>query len=427
MVLKENGDLLAQSLTRMNPAVMTRSPEENTAAPHLVRSSSVAGSIHVKVFRKLEEIETLRAFWSAYPGLRASDIDIFLTEQRNSTDVLRPHVMGLYRGEKLDALLIGRIVRRQLQFRVGYLSMQSSRLDVMDFGYGALRGNDNPENCLVLVREIIKSLKNGEADVAQLQYVNVDSTLLHYGRREVGFLLRDRFSPVRPHWKRELPNNVKDFQASLSSSERTRFRQIARKLAIDFQGEVNLVTLGKASDLDRIMEDLGELVQKTWQHKLGHGGFDTSAALRAKMRTEAEIGSLRVYILYLAGRPAAFWSGAAYQKTFYSDFMGYDSAYSKYSLGTYLLSQVLEDLCLHGIRAVDFGFSDEEYKRRFGNVMWHETSFYLFPATWNGLRLSLTRGVAALISNSSRALLQRAGLMQTVKRIWRKAASSSRR
>lgn len=400
---------------------------ENATVETVVQSKTVGGPLCVKVFRNLEEIETLREFWSSCGGLRDSDIDIFLAEQHSSGDVLRPHVLGLCREGKLEALLIGRIVRRQLLFQVGYFSLKSSQVEIMDFPYGALRGNDNPENCQALICEIMNCLKKGDADVAQLQYVNAESALLHYGLRAVGFLLRDRFSPLRPHWKRELPiNDHEGLQTSFSSSERKRFRQIAKKLTTVFHGQVSLVALGAVDELDRIFRDVGELVQKTWQYKLGQGGFNTGAALRAKLKAEAEMGSLRVYILYLAGKPTAFWAGAAYQGVFYSDFMGYDADYAKYSLGTYILSKVLEDLCLHGVRAVDFGFSDEEYKRRFGNVMWQETSLYLFPPTVKGFRLALTRGITALISNASRSLLQRTGLIQKVKKLWRRTSSSAK-
>ena len=246
--------------------------------------------------------------------------------------------------------------------------------------------------------------------------MRLDSHLFRCGKRAVGFLLSDRFSPVRPHRKRELPATVEELRASLSSSERRRFRQIAKKLTTEFSSKVVIITLGDPAELDRILRDVDDVAKKTWQHKLGQGGFDASEALKARLQTEAEIGALRVYLLYIGGKPAAFWVGAIYQQTFYSDFTGYDPAYARYSLGTYLLSQILEDLCRIGMKAIDFGFTDDDYKRRFGNVEWLETNLHLFPPTLLGMQLSGMRAATALISNASRAMLQQTGLMQRVKK-----------
>jgi hypothetical protein len=378
--------------------------------------------VSIEVFRSLDEIESVHAFWSSSAGPRDSDINIISNEQRTSGDVLRPHVLGVYRDGSLETLLIGRVVRRRLPLHVGYLTVPSPVVETIAFPYGALRGDDSAQNCEILVGEVMQALKRGEADLALFEHVRVDSHLFRCGKRAVGFLLGDRFSPVRPHRRRELPASVDDLRASLSASERRRFRQIARKLATEFSSEVTLVTLGDRADLDRIVRDVGEVARKTWQHKLGQGGFNTGEALKARLRTEAEMGALRVYLLYLGGNPAAFWVGASYQQTFYSDFTGYDPAYARYSVGTYLLSQILEDLCRIGITAIDFGFTDDEYKRRFGNVEWMETNLHLFPPTLFGVQLSGMRAATALISNASRAMLQHTGLTQRVKSAWRKAA-----
>ena len=383
--------------------------------------------LSVVVFRTLEEIESVRWFWTSSCGHRDSDMEVMISAQRNNEDVLRPHVLGLYRGETLHALLIGRIVKRRLPFQLGYLHLSSPLVTIMDFPYGALRGDGSPENCEFLIREVMNSLATGEADVALLEHVCVDSALFQCAKGASKFFFRDHFSPIRPHRKRELPNTIEEYRARLSSSERKRFRQIAKKLSNDYPRLVDLVRWSNFADFDRAFKDVSEVAEKTWQHKLGLGGFNSGDGLRAKMLTEAKMGALLIYVLYLAGRPSAFWIGSAYQKTFYSDYMGYDPEFARLSLGTHMLAEVFEDLCLNGIRAVDFGFSDEDYKRRFGNVMWNETSLHLFPTSLNGLKFSIMRGSTALIGNSMRALLAHTGLLQKVKRVWRRMGSKPTR
>jgi hypothetical protein len=386
-----------------------------------------SGPISVKVFRSCGEVESLRSFWAASTGLRNSDIEIFLTMQRSGGNDVRPYVVGLYRGERLDALLIGQIERRHLPFLVGYFTMFRPLVNILRCPYGALRGNDSAENCRILIRSVVECMRTGEADLALLEHVSLDATLFRCAKKEVSFLLRDPFSPVRPHWKRTLPNNVEELQASFSSSERKRFRQIAKKLSSDFPGQVKIEKLGHPNELKRLIEDVEEVVKNSWQYKLGFAGFSGSAALRDLLKTEAEMGYLRAYMLYLSGKPSGFWLGTAYQETFYSDYTGYDSSCAKYSLGTHLLAHILADLSLDGIRAIDFGFSDEEYKHRFGNVMWHEINLHLFPTTFKGFRLALMRGITVVLSNTSRAIVQRTGLMQWVKKAWRRTGIGVKR
>src|SRR5258708_39038442 len=112
----------------------------------LITPLSDSGSVHVRNFRSVQEMEPLRTFWTSCAGQRDSDIDIFLTECRTSPHVLRPHVLALYLDEKPVVLLIGKIVRRRLPFRVGYLTLFNPLANVMTFSYVGLRGKPSSHN-----------------------------------------------------------------------------------------------------------------------------------------------------------------------------------------------------------------------------------------------------------------------------------------
>jgi len=220
---------------------------------------------------------------------------------------------------------------------------------------------------------------------------------------------------------RELPDTVGQLYASLSSSQRSHFRYTAKKLKADFSGQVRVDQLTDLADLDRMLQDVEEIAKKTWQRQFGMG-FNTSAGVRDLLKTEAEVGWLRVYVLYLADKPCAFWIGAVYRQTFYSDFTGYDPEYTRYSPGLYLLSQMLEEFCSHGVGALDFGFTDDWYKKRFGNASRREATVHVFAPTSKGVSLSAMRTFTSLIDESFRALLERTNLIQNVKKMWRKVA-----
>ena len=376
----------------------------------------------VRILRSAAEVEAVREFWSSSPGTRDSDIDIFLGGLHNGSEDLQPRVLVLYRGGEPVVLMAGKISRRKFTFRIGYFRLFNPMVNVMTIPYGGLRGQASSEDCRKLVQEIIKCLKRGEADVAVLQYVDADSTLFRSAKSEPKFLLCDHFTPRRPHRKRTLPSSIEQLYVE-SSQGGKQFRRVAKKLSNEFSGQVRVDRFEALADLDRTLSVVEEIAKKTWQRNASSIGFNIKdAPLLEALKTEAEGGHLRIYTLHLGGIPVAFWIGAVYQRTFFSDFLGYDPDYARFSPGTYLLSQMMEEFCAQGVEDIDFGFSDEEYKRRFGNVLWQDTTVHVFAPSPMGLALSSMRMITALVNEGARALLKRTNLYQNAKVAWRKMA-----
>jgi hypothetical protein len=376
----------------------------------------------VRILRSATEVEAVREFWSSCAGTRDSDIDIFLGGLRNNSEDLQPRVLVLYRGGKPVVLMAGKIIRREFTFRVGYFRLFKPTVNVMTIPYGGVRGEASSEDCRKFIQEIIKCLENGEADVALLQYVDADSALFRCAKSEPRFLFRDHFTPLRPHRKRKLPGSIEQLYVESSHGSK-QFRRVAKRLSNEFSGQVRVDRFEALADLGRTLAVVEEIAKKTWQRKASSIGFHIKdASLLEALKTEAEGGHLRVYTLHLGGKPCAFWIGAIYQRTFFSDFLGYDPDYARFSPGTYLLSQIMEEFCSQGVEEIDFGFSDEEYKRRFGNVMWQDTSVHVFAPSPIGLALSSMRMITALLNEGARALLKRANLYQNAKIAWRKMA-----
>jgi CelD/BcsL family acetyltransferase involved in cellulose biosynthesis len=130
-------------------------------------------------------------------------------------------------------------------------------------------------------------------------------------------------------------------------------------------------------------------------------------------------------VLLSGGRPIAFWSGAGYDRTFFVGTPGYDPAFAEYSIGTYLLQRVIEDLIADdGFDVLDYGLGDSDYKRRFGNESWEEEDVLVFAPTFRGLRVNAVRtGLAAAVA-LARGAAARTGLAARLKRRWRRRLSS---
>lgn len=414
-------NVLAKSLTHMESEVVKiQMATLREAEPHGAPDDEPA-RLTVKVFRHLEEIDALRDWWSSLPGHRDSDIDVHQTICHSSPNVLSPLIFVLFRGEKPDAILIGRVVQTRFDFRIGYFSLFKPVVRVMMFSYGGLRGNACPENCETLVREIMRSLKSGDADLALLDHSEKGSPLFNCALRMPGFFFRDHLPSVQLHWIMELPSTIEQLYANLSYNQRSHFRKTSRKLMRSFPDAVRFKRLTDSIDLDRTLQDVEEIAKRTYQRKL-NVGFTNSAPQREFLKKEAEMGWLRVDVLYLANKPVAFWIGAVYQNTFFSDFTGYDPDYTQHAPGTCLLTQILEEFCSENIAAVDFGFSDNAYKERICTVVKHEASLHLFASTLKGFRLAAMRASTSLVHEALKTLLQRTDLIQNVKKMWRRIA-----
>ena len=87
---------------------------------------------------------------------------------------------------------------------------------------------------------------------------------------------------------------------------------------------------------------------------------------------------LRAYLLYLDGKPITYVLGYQFQDVYHYSDIGFDEDYARYSPGSVLLFLLIEDLIKHtGLRLVNFGIGDSEYKRQFANESIPDNSLIL--------------------------------------------------
>lgn len=383
-------------------------------------------NLSFRVIKSFQEVEELRGIWSAWPGHRDSDIDVYLTTLRSSPEGAYPYVILSSCDGRPDALLVAKVALTNLNFRVGYIRFGTRRIRLLSVENGGFLGNRSPENSALVLRAIKIALQQGEADVAVLNCVPVDSPLHNSARRVPGLLTRDHLISRQPHWCMQLPDNIEKLYPSLSKSLRWEVRNKAKKFAADYSGAVSARCFRQEGELDKLFHDVEEVAKKTYQRGLGVG-FTDSEPVRRLLQLEAGKGFLRGYILYASGRPCAFWIGALYHDMFYSDFLAFDPEYGKHSPGTVLLVKAMEDLCNERAAGIDFGPGEARYKQRFGNVEWKEATVYVFAPTFRGLELKFMKISTTILRQSAKMILENTGLMSTIKRVWRKHVTKKER
>ena len=325
----------------------------------------------VTILDTVSQIEKARDLWTSWPGSRDSDIDFFLRIASVRPEVLRPCVLVANRGGVSDAMLIGRLERRKVSIRFGYLKFNTPRLRVFTFVYGALRGNATPENIELLVGHLLKSLRQGEVDLVVFEHLQVNSQLYRAVRAMPGRLERGFPPEHRTHRCLQIPDSSEALYNILPPKHRQIYRGKARKIVKDFDGDVHIKCYRSVSELDQMFREVEEIAGKTYQRGLGYGFKDTPE-MRSRCVLAASKGWLRVFILYIAGRPCAYWNAMAYCGTLWGDHIGFDPAYNRYSPGMYLSLSVIGELCdqknNHDITQINFGLGDAEYKSILSNL-----------------------------------------------------------
>lgn len=378
--------------------------------------------IELRVARSLSEVESLREPWVSWPGHRDSDIDFYLMIVQSYSEVVRPHVIALFRDGRPDAILIGRLEQKRLGFRVGYLNSFSVQTRCLTFVYGAIHGDASADNTELLLKAVMESLKQGEADVAALEFVPLDTPLYKLALGLPGILSRDTRPLAQGHDSLSIPGSIDDVYRRMSGERRNWLRRRIKKLETHTVGKLRIQCYRNPSELDTLFRDAEEIGKKTYQRGLGVGFCDDSR-VRSRLGLGAERGWLRAYVLYLGERPCAFWIGMLYVGTFVSEYLGYDPEFRQFSPGMVLVIKVIEGFCkeVEGdiVRELDFGLGHAEYKGLLCSKSWQEAVVHVFSPTPKGLMLKSMRTVTALVNGTARRLLISTKVFQRIKRVWR--------
>ena len=373
----------------------------------------------LKVLRTVPELEEIRSEWESWPGHRDSDIDFFSEVVKSNPCTIRPHVIVAYRDGKPDAVLIGRIDSTTLLLKIGYWRIPTPRVRLLIFVIGAQRGNASSGTSELLFREALNSLGRREAEVLRVDYVPAESVLHRLARSLPWVMGRDYGVVSGPHWIMELPKTYQEITQALSGDFRNQLKRKAKKIQSKFPG-LSVRCFDRPEELDAMMHDVEAVAATSYQRGL-HVGFLDNETTRKAISSEMARGRYLGYALYLQDKPAAFWLGSFLDSVFYSDYLGFDPAFSEYSPGTYLQTKVLEDLLVRRAVKIDFGPGDARYKAQLGTTCNQEVTMYVFPPTFDGAALNLLRILTTLGNRAGKAVVGGLGVLPRIKKAFRDA------
>lgn len=378
------------------------------------------GGITTRVIRTLNEIEEIRLAWESWSNHPNSDVDFFLTNLQNESGNPRPHIIVVYRHGEPRCMLVGRIATRAIELKIGYKTLFRPEARVLGFVYSGLLGNIDAPGSHAIVHEISKSLARKEADVAFLNFLSTNGLLYESLRQVPSRIVQDYFPKEQMHRGLTAAKSAADFMRNLTTNERSNHKRRSKRVLEDFGASTEVICFKKSIELNTLLSDAEYIAARGYQRAMGVG-FANTGHLRSLLKFEADRERLRGYILYVAGKPWAFHIGTLYNRTFYSDYIGYDPEYSKYAPGNLLSIEMFKTLCESGeVDRIDFGLGDAEWKRILGDHGWHEASCFLFGHTARGLWLNGVRTPIMFADQGLRLILKKTSWLPRIKTGWRR-------
>jgi hypothetical protein len=378
---------------------------------------------NVKVLRSVADLEAIRQVWESWPGNRDSHRESFLKFIGSNPATVRPHVVVVEREGHPEAILVGRIDQSHIRSRVGYFGLKLPAR-IIYFVYGALRGTASAENCELLVRSVMQSLSAKEADVAYMNFLKDDSVLFRLSIEKPAPLCRDYIRIQQAHFTTTLPKTMEEFYKGLSPKVRHNVKNQQRRLVKDFAGEVRIQDFRDVEEIDALVQAAERVARTSYQRGIGVG-FADSPEMREGLRLKAERGWLRGYVLYVAGKPRAFWVGDMNAGVFGSDYLAYDGELGKYSPGMCLILKVIEGFYeANGekVTGIDFGTGHAQYKEVLSNQNYTEASVHIFAPSAKGIGLNAFCSVVGGTDKAIKKVLAGTNLLPRIKKAWRERA-----
>ncbi len=380
--------------------------------------------LKIETITSLEGVESIRQDWvrlqdSCAETTPNADIDGYLANLEFCGEEESPYIVAIKAKNKLQTLVVGRLSSGKIKCTIGYKKIWEPSIKKIVFVYGGVLGDPGENEFDFLLRHLRMALASGTADVVTFNHIHSESNLYKYLRRKVRGLERGRPWLTNVHWNMEIPRNVEEFYGRLSTKHRHEIRRQMRRLTDNLRGKWYVKSYEQESDVSRLSKDAGFVSRKTYQFAMGVSFVDNEK-YRKLLASRARLGWLKAHVLYCKNVPSAFQIGIQYRNTLHLNYIGYDSQWRRFSLGTLLFVKVLEELCnSNSIEQIDFGFGHADYKRSYCTCSWPEVTVYLFSRRFKPQTINLIRGTCSGISALGEFAMRRMGFLSKVKTRWR--------
>ncbi|MFG0242163.1 MAG: GNAT family N-acetyltransferase [Phycisphaerales bacterium JB054] len=313
------------------------------------------------------------------------------------------------------SIVLGRLRKEASRARLGYLNIRLPHLLTYTIIYQGIFGRCDPD---AIARTLARWLRR-QYGVEQLVF-----TKLPAASELAQSVQSTRLSTAltaEAHWRLELPDTFEALLAQHSSKHRQRLRWERRKLEDSMNGQMNHVVLGSVDETSLILQTCEAISGHTYHATVG-GMVRDDHVWRTVLTTLAESGSLACHQFRHNNDPLAFVLTAHHGGIVHILAMAHLPEHSRYSPGKHLLLEVIRQSCESGLRWIDYGFGDAQYKRVYGSHCEWEMTLLQSAPTLKAQFANRTVGTAATLNNTVQRIAGTT-LAGRVKRRWRSLAA----
>lgn len=174
---------------------------------------------------------------------------------------------------------------------------------------------------------------------------------------------------VRQHYTRhhvDFRIGLQMYEASLSANTRSSMRRKARRVMAVSNGVLDIRRFRTPDDMTKFHDVARRISLRTYQEKLLGGGLPVDKVFLQQMYSGAAADSVRAWLLFIAGEPAAYLYCSIQNGLVRYDYVGHDPAFNDLSPGAVLQLEALRDLFAEGrYTRFDFTEGDGQHKRQF--------------------------------------------------------------
>ena len=236
-------------------------------------------------------------------------------------------------------------------------------------------------------------------------------------------VLDDHIRYVRQEYERccvDFGRTFAEYLQTFSSKTRATLTRKVRKFAEFSGGRTDWREYRSPEQMSEFHRMARELSRRTYQEKLLDAGLPAGAAFEHEMKTLAEQGSVRGYLLFHDATPVAYLYSPIVDGVVCYQFLGFDPAFREHSPGTVLQYHIFERLFAEkGLRMFDFLEGEGQHKRLFATRTTRCADIYYYRRGLKNRTLVSLHANLDTLSTYIGELLDRYNLKSRIKRLLR--------
>jgi hypothetical protein len=213
------------------------------------------------------------------------------------------------------ALVVAQLEESEVPARLGYRTLFAPTMRTLKVVYGGILGPTDAEGTRAALAALHASLEDAEIELVRIRALERGSPVHVAVTEEAPVLRRELFGRPTPHWRADVGCSYEEFLARRKKKVRWQARRDATRLEETYGDELEVRVFRSRDELPQLFADTATVHAKTYQNALGVG-FSSERLNRRLTEVAMERGWFRGYVLYLRGKPVAFWHGNAYRGVF---------------------------------------------------------------------------------------------------------------